>query len=156
MEQDQDAIGVGEVALVLLHAGARHRPAQLRHERRPHQLRELEMRDVVDCRPGRLGAPAVPRSGVQQVDQRAARIAHRRDDLLHAAAGVVFDDEAGARGDIGFEVGVDPPRIAGDDLNAGVVQPPGERAAIDEEIDLEAGEQDGIQRADEQFVLADG
>ena len=69
---------------------------------------------------------------------------------------VVFDDEAGARGDVGFEVGVDPPRIAGDDLNAGVVQPPGERAAIDEEIDLEAGEQDGIQRADEQFVLADG
>ena len=39
VEQDQDAIGVGEVALVLLHARARHRPAQLGHERRPDQLR---------------------------------------------------------------------------------------------------------------------
>jgi hypothetical protein len=36
------------------------------------------------------------------------------------------------------------------------VEPPGERTALDEEIDLEAREQDGIQRADQQFVLTDG
>ena len=84
----------------------------------------------------------------------ASRIAD--DDLLDAAPAVVFDDEAGARGDVGFEVGVDAPRVAGGDLDPGVVEAAGERPAFDEEVDLEAWEQDGIQRADEQFVLADG
>ncbi len=34
VEQDQDAIGVREVALVLLHAGARQRAAEFGEERR--------------------------------------------------------------------------------------------------------------------------
>ena len=33
VKQDQHAVGVGEVALVLLHARARQRPAQFRGER---------------------------------------------------------------------------------------------------------------------------
>ena len=34
MEQNQDAIGVGKVALILLHAGARQRAAEFGEERR--------------------------------------------------------------------------------------------------------------------------
>ena len=38
VQQDQHAIGVGEVALVLLHARARQRPAELGEQRRAEQL----------------------------------------------------------------------------------------------------------------------
>ena len=38
VQQDQDAVGVGEVALVLLHARAGHRAAQLGDERRAEEL----------------------------------------------------------------------------------------------------------------------
>ena len=84
----------------------------------------------------------------------ASRIAD--STFLTLLAAVVFDDEAGAGGDVGFEVGVDAPRIAGGRFDPGVVEAPGERPAFDEEVDLEAGEQDGVQRSDDELVLADG
>ena len=46
VEQDQDAVGVGEIPLVLLHAGAGHRSAQLGDQRRPEQLGQVEVRDL--------------------------------------------------------------------------------------------------------------
>ena len=63
VEQDQDAIGIGEVALVLLHARARHRAAELGDQRRPHQLRQLEVGDVRELRP-RASASCRPASPV--------------------------------------------------------------------------------------------
>ena len=55
VEEDEDAVGVGEVALILLDARPRHRAAQLGDERRPQQLRQVEMGDFADrpLRPGR-------------------------------------------------------------------------------------------------------
>ena len=38
----------------------------------------------------------------------------------------------------------------------GVVETPGERPAFDEEVDLEAGQQHVVERADDEFVLTDG
>ena len=113
VQQDEHAICVGEVALILLDPRARHRPAELGDQRRADQLRQLQVGDVGELGARRVGALGVACAGVEHVDQRAAGVADRRQHLLDAAAAVVFDDEAGAGGDVGFEVGVDPPGIAG-------------------------------------------
>ena len=55
VEQDQDAVGVGEVALILLHARPRHRAAQLGDERRADELAQADVRDVGLGRAGVLG-----------------------------------------------------------------------------------------------------
>ena len=39
---------------------------------------------------------------------------------------------------------------------AGVVQPPRERPVLDDELDLEAGQQDLVEHPDDQLVLTDG
>ena len=68
----------------------------------------------------------------------------------------VFDDDAGAGGDVGLEIGVGPARVAGGDVQTGVVQPAGERLALDEKFDFEAGQQDFVEHPDDQLGLADG
>ena len=153
VQQDEDLVGVGEVALVLLHARSRHRSAELGHERRPDQLGELEIGQVREFRLQLVRRFLVLRPGVQHVGQRPARIANRGQDLANAAAAVVLNDEAGARRDVGFEVGVDPARVTGGGVDAGFVQAPGDRPALDEKIDLEAGQQDVVERPYDQFVL---
>ena len=40
--------------------------------------------------------------------------------------------------------------------DAGVVQTPRQRPAFDDELDLEAGQQDFVEHPDDQLVLADG
>ena len=45
--------------------------------------------------------------------------------------------------------------IADGDRDAGVVEPPGERPVLDDELDLEAGQQDLVQHPDDQLVLTD-
>ena len=75
---------------------------------------------------------------------------------MSAPPAVVLDDEAGARGDVGLEVGVDPPRVAGARLDPGVVQTTGEGPAFDKELDLEAWQKDRVERSDDELVLADG
>ena len=59
VQEDEDAVGVGEVPLILLHARARHRAAQLGDERRANQLRQVEVRDVGQRGPLALGRLAV-------------------------------------------------------------------------------------------------
>ena len=58
--------------------------------------------------------------------------------------------------EVGLEVGVGAPGIAGDDVHAGVVQAPGERRCLDDELDFEAGQQDFVEHPDDQLVLTDG
>jgi hypothetical protein len=36
------------------------------------------------------------------------------------------------------------------------MQPPGDRLALDDELHVEAGQQDFVEHPDDQFVLADG
>ena len=96
------------------------------------------------------------RADAEHVDERAARVADGLEDLLQAAASVVFDDDAGARAEVGLEVGVGAARIAGDDVDAGVVESPRERPVFDDELDFEAGQQDLVEHPDDQFVLTDG
>ena len=69
---------------------------------------------------------------------------------------VVFDDDAGAGAEVGFEVGVGPPGIAGHDVDAGVVEATGHRTAFNDEFDLVARQQDFVEHPDDQLVLADG
>ncbi len=155
VKQDQHAVGVGEVPLILQDARARHRPTQLGHQRRADQFAQADMRDVRFSRAGVLGRLLGLLAGVEDVDQRAAGVANGGDRLPDAAAVVVFDDEAGAGGDVGLEVGIDAARIADDDLDAIVVQPSCEGPAFDEEIHLEARQQHIVQGAGDQLVLTD-
>src|SRR4030095_5973171 len=53
-------------------------------------------------------------------------------------------------------VGVGSARIANRRVNAGVVQTPGDRFALDDELDIEAGPHALIEEPDDQFVLTDG
>jgi hypothetical protein len=158
VQQNEDAVRVGEVSLVLLDAGPRHRPAELGHQRRAHQLRHVEVRQVGKFRLQRLGGPLsrTGRGRVQHVDERAAGVAQRRHDLPDAPAAVVFDDETGGRRDVGLEIGVEPPWIAGRDRHAGLVKAAGELPVLDQEVHLEAGGEHLVQRADDEFILADG
>ena len=78
VEQDQHAVGVGEVALVLLHARAGQRSAELGRERRRQQLGEIEVRDLRHDRAQLvLAAPVRHAVDVQDVEQAAAGVANR-------------------------------------------------------------------------------
>ncbi len=93
---------------------------------------------------------------MQHVCQRSPCIENCAQDPPDAAASGVLDDEAGAGGDVGFEVGVDAAGVAGHDLDAGIVEAPGDRPAFHDEVHVEARQQDLVQGADDEFVLADG
>src|SRR5882757_1207056 len=67
---------------------------------------------------------------------------HRFQHLPEAAARVVFDDDAGAGREIGFEIRIGPPRIAERHRHPGVVETPEQGPAVDDELDFEAGQQD--------------
>ena len=156
VQQDQHALGVAEVALILLDAGPRQRAAELGQQRPAEQLRHRQIGDVgklgvelVGALAGRRGADA------EDVDQRAAGVANRFENLLQAALAVVFDDDAGAGADVGLEVGVGAPGIADRHRHARLVQTAGERPVLDDELDLEAGQQDLVEHPDDQLVLAD-
>ena len=69
---------------------------------------------------------------------------------------VVLDDDAGAGGEIGLEVGIGAVEVAARDVQAAVVQAARERLALDEELDFEAGQQDLVEHPDGQLGLADG
>ena len=60
------------------------------------------------------------------------------------------------RGEIGLEIGVGAPRIAGRDVHARLVKATRQRLAFDEELHLEAGQQDLVEHPDGQLGLADG
>ena len=153
MEEDEDAVGVGEVALVLLDPRPGHRAAELGDQAGPQQLRQLEMGDVAVAVHPDVG-PGL--AGVQDVDERAAGVADRVEDLLDAAFAGIFDEEAGGGSDVGLEICVDAPRIAGRDLDPGVMETPGERPAFDKEVNLEARQQYFVERPDDQFILTNG
>ena len=83
VQQDQHAVGVGEVALVLLDARAGQRAAELGRERAAEQLREVEIRDFretarssswrswrsarADVRARRSGVPPASRIAVEDL-----------------------------------------------------------------------------------------
>ena len=58
VQQDQHPIRIGEVALILLDPGARHRPAQLGHQRRPDELGQVHVGGVGELRLQRIGISA--------------------------------------------------------------------------------------------------
>ena len=157
VEHDQDALAVAEVALVLLHARPGHGARELGEQRPAEELGHREIRDVRKFAAQLVGAVGGRgRPDAEHVDERAAGIADRFQDLLQAAAAAVFDDDAGAWAEIGFEVGVGAPGIAGRDVDVGVVEAPRRRTAFDDELDLEAGHQDLVEHPDDEFILADG
>ena len=93
---------------------------------------------------------------VEHVQQAAAGVADGGDDFLQAATAVALDDDAGVRRDVGAEVGVDPLGIADGRRNPVVDESSSERAALDEELDVESSRQHPMQQSDDQLVLADG
>src|SRR4030095_5360590 len=94
------------------------------------------------------------RRSMQDIDQRAAGVANRRQPFLQTAAAVVFDDETGAGGDVSFEVGIDAPGVPGAYGNPGIVESPDEGPTFDQKIDLKAGQQHRVERTDDELVLA--
>src|SRR6185369_16249704 len=97
---------------------------------------QIEVRHLRHIRIGFAVGPALASS--KNVDERPARIADGGEDFLDAAFAGIFDEETRGGRDVGFEVGVDAPWIAGGDLDPGVVKTPGEGPALDKEVDLEA------------------
>ncbi len=102
--------------------------------------------------PRRLGMPV----DVQDVEQAAAGVADGRDDALQAAPAVVLDDDAGVGREVGAQVGVDATRIGDGGRHAVIDETPSERAAFDQELDVEGPRQNAMQGPDDQLVLTDG
>ena len=96
------------------------------------------------------------RADPEHVDERAAGVADRIDDLLRVALAVVFDDDAGRGAEVRFEPGIGAARVADRDGDVGVMEPARQRPLFDDEFDLEAGQQDFVEHPDDQLVLADG
>ncbi len=156
VEQNQHAIGVAEVALILLDARPGQRSTELGQQRSAEQLRHREVRHVrefgvefLGALAGRFGADA------EDVDQRAAGGAHRFEHLLRAASAVVLDDDAGAGTDVRLEIRVGAARVTRRDRHPRLVEAAGERPVLDDELDLESRQQDLVEHPDDQFVLAD-
>ena len=67
----------------------------------------------------------------------------------------VLDDHAIGRRQIDLEKGVTPLRIRQRDRQPVVVEAPPEGTVLDEELDRKRGGENLMQRADQEFVLAD-
>ena len=123
VQEDEDAVGVAEEALILLDLEAGERAAELGEQRPAEQLRE---RQVVQLRELRLqllfALSRVRGADAEHVDQRAAGVPDRLENLLEALAAVVFDDDAGAGREVGFDVGIGAPQVAGGDVQPAVVE----------------------------------
>ena len=89
VQQDEHAIGVGEVALILLHTSARQRPAQLRCERSGDKFGKIEVRDLRHDRAKLVHVllGVGPCANLQDVEQRPAGVADRRDHPLQSSGG---------------------------------------------------------------------
>ena len=135
----------------------RQRSAELDQQRAAEQLRE---RKVVDLREKRAQLifvlVRVAAADPDDIHERGARVANRFQYLAKASLPAVFDDDAGGGGDIGLEISVGSARVAGDDVQVGVMKPAGERLALDEKFDFEAGHQGFVEHPDDQLGLADG
>jgi hypothetical protein len=154
VQEDEHAIGIGEVALVLLDAGPGERAPEFGREGGREEFGEIEVRDLGHDRAEiLLGAAAMMGVGVQDVEQAAAGVADRRDDAFQAAPAGVFDDHAGVRRDVGAEVRIDAARVGDRRRHAVVHQPPCEWAAFDQELDVEGPGQHAVQRSNDQLVL---
>jgi len=157
VQQDDDAVGVAEEALVLLHAQPREGAAELGEQRAAEEFRQREIVEFGKlCLEVVFALARIRGADAQNVNQRASRIPDGLENLLEAAAAIVFDHDARPRRQVGFEVGVGAPKVSGDDLHAPVVQTPGNRFALDEEFNLETGQQDLVEHPDGQLGLADG
>ena len=103
------------------------------------------------------GLAAIPqqpvfRSGVDLVN---LGVAGRLDDAPQTLAMRVLDDHAVRWREIDFKEGVTPLRVRQHDRQPVVVETPPEGTVLDEELDWERGGEDLMQRADQEFVLAD-
>ncbi len=143
VQQDEHAVRVAEVALVLLDLGPCERPAEFGEEGAAEELGHRQVRHVRELGVqlfASLGGHG--RTQPKHVHERTARIAHRLQHALEAAARVVLDDDAGSGCEVGLEVGVGAPRIADRDGHPRIVEAARQRLAVDNELDFEAGQQD--------------
>ena len=91
----------------------------------------------------------------EDVYQRPSGVAGGVDDPPQPFAMRVLDDHAVRRRQVDLEKGVTSPRVGERDRQPVVVETPPEGTVLDEELDRERGGEDLMQRADQEFVLAD-
>ena len=157
VEQDEDAVGVAQESLVLLNLEAGERAAELGEERPAEQLGERQVVQLGKLRLELFFAFARIRGAdPQDVDERAAGVPDGLENLLQALPAVVLDDDAGAGGEVGLDVGIGPAQVSSRDVEPVLVEAAGERLALDEKFDFEAGQQDLVEHPDGQLRLADG
>jgi hypothetical protein len=161
VQQDQHLVGVVEIPLELLDAGAGHRAADLGDQRSAHEVREGQEAELGVFRAQLLALLADAGAGLagghgHQVHERGARVAQRLQDARGVLPAAVLDDDAGAGREVGFQIGLGLADVAGGDGQARVVKTPRERPALDEKVDVETGRQDLCQRPDDQLTVADG
>ena len=157
VQENQYAVGIAEESLVLLDPKPRQRSAELDQQRLPEQLGERKIVHLGEERAQLIFMLVrVAAADADDIHERGARVANRFQYLAKASLSAVFDDDAGGGGDVGLEIGVGSARVAGEDVQVGVMQPAGERLALDEKFDFEAGHQGFVEHPDDQLGLADG
>jgi hypothetical protein len=155
VQKDENAVGVGQEALVLLDALARDRPAQLDEKCRARELRQRQTRNLGKRLAQFVRALRVLRRRAEHPHQRPARGAHRLQDFAQRSSAVVFDDDARARREIGFDESVEPFGVAYTDSKAGLVKSARQRGTFNQDVELGAGCEHRVEQPHNQFRVTD-
>ena len=117
VEEDQDAIGVTEEPLILLDLEAGERAAELGEKWAAEEFRERQVIEFGKLRLEFLFAFArVGCANPQHVHQRATGIPDGLEHFAQALPAVVLDDDACARCEVGFVVGIRALEVAEHDV----------------------------------------
>jgi hypothetical protein len=100
-------------------------------------------------------ALGIVRPGAEHVDQHAAGVADGVEHLAESPLARVLDDDRRRREQVGPDVGVHAPGVGHHDRCAGVFEPLAHRAALDEQFELHAGAQYGVEQPAHELGLTD-
>jgi hypothetical protein len=155
VEEDEDAVGVGEEALILLNALASDGTSELDEQRRAGEFGQREARDLRELLSQFVSALGIVWPGSENPDQRAACCPHRLQDFSKRPASVVFDDETRAGRDVGLDVGVDSFWVADTDAKAGAVEAARQRGAFNQDVELAVGCEHCVEQPHDQLRMTD-
>jgi hypothetical protein len=155
VQQDEDAIRIRHIALILLHALPIDRASELDLQRRTREFRQREAVHFGEARFESVRTLRIFRRRAEYPNERAAGGANGLDDFSEGTAAVVFNDDAGGGSEVGADVGIDTLRIAYAEAEAFAVEAPPQGGAFHKDVQLVAGGDDRVEQPHHQLGMTD-